>query len=161
MTFEHEPDRPTATWILVADRARARVFSGEWPGLEEFREIRDFAHPEGAAHKRDVASDGPGRCYESRGPRHAVEPPTDFKHRTATEFAREIVRELQAGKDENAYGRVEIIAPALLLGVLRNQLPGPLSRMVVADLDEDLTLAAADSIREGVGTLISTTSESC
>ena len=147
MTFKHEARRPSTAWIVVADRARARVFAGEWPELEDFREIEGFVHPEGAAHPRDVETDSPGRFYESQGPKHAAEPQTDFKHRTAVEFAREIVRELQRGKDENTFGRLIIIAPALFLGVLREQLPDPLSRLIVADLDKDLTHLDANAVR--------------
>src|SRR5690606_32767711 len=79
MTFKHEARRPATTWILVADRARARLFSAEWPELEQFQEIRDFAHAEGAAYPHDVEADGPGRLYGANGPRHAADRRTDFK----------------------------------------------------------------------------------
>lgn len=154
MTFKHESRRPSATWILVADRSRARLFAGEWPDMAEFREMQAFAHPEGAARPHDVESDGPGRFSESGGARHAGDRPTDFKHQTATEFARELIAELQAGKNGNSYGRLIIIAPALFLGVLREQIPAPLRGLVVADLDKDLTQAGAVTIQAAVGELV-------
>ncbi len=59
MTFQQEARRPSTMWIVVADRARARIFATEWPGLDNFREIKGLAHPEGAAHPRDVESEAP------------------------------------------------------------------------------------------------------
>lgn len=139
MAFKHESSRPPTTWILVTDRSRARLFAGTWPEFDGFHEIQDFVHPEGGVHQREVESDGPGRFDGPDGAHHAGESETDFKHHTATEFARELVSELQRGKDTNAYGRLIIIAPPLFLGVLRAQLPAPLSKLVVADWDKDLT----------------------
>jgi protein required for attachment to host cells len=159
MTFKHEARRPSTTWILVADRARARLFSAEWPELGEFQEVRDFAHPEGAARAHEVEADRPGRLYEASGPKHAADPRTDFKHHTAVVFARELVRELQSGRDANAYGRLVLVAPALFLGVLREQLPDPMRSLVVADLDKDLTQAGADSIKTEVSGLIAATTQ--
>jgi protein required for attachment to host cells len=159
MTFKHEARRPSTTWILIADRARARLFSAEWPELTEFQELRDFAHPAGAARAGDVEADGPGRLYEASGPKHAADRQTDYRHHTAVEFSRELVAELQTGKTRNAYGRLVIIAPALFLGVLREQLPDPLKALVVADLDKDLTQARAETIQSEVGELVATLTE--
>jgi len=159
MTFKHEARRPATTWILVADRARARLFSAEWPELEQFQEIRDFAHAEGAAYPHDVEADGPGRLYGANGPRHAADRRTDFKHQTATEFARELVGELQAGKDANTYGRLVLIAPALFLGVLREQVSAPIRNLVVADVDKDLTQAGVDTIKLEVSELVAASNE--
>ncbi|MGD9856384.1 MAG: host attachment protein, partial [Planctomycetaceae bacterium] len=119
MTFKHEARRPSTTWLVVADRGRARIFDGEWPALDELREIKTLVHPEGELHPRDVESDEPGRLYEAKGPKHAAQAKTDFKHRTAIKFAHQIVRELQKGQDENAFGRLILVAAPLILGVLR------------------------------------------
>ena len=154
MTFKHEAVRPSTTWILVADRARAKLFAGEWPELSDFHEIEDFAHPEGGAHQRDVESDRPGLFRTSNGGGSAASDLTDFVHRTATEFARELVDRLQHGKDTNAYGRLVIIAPAMLLRLLRDELPAPLTKLLVADLDKDLTHQNNESIQAHVRDLL-------
>lgn len=160
MTFKHEAVRPSTTWVLVADRARARLFAGEWPELGDFHEIEDFAHPEGGAHQRDVESDKPGLFRTTNGGGYAAEEVTDYEHRTATDFARELVARLQHGRDTNAYGRVVIIAPAMLLGVLRDEIPAPLAKLVVADLDKDLTRHACEDIQAHVRDLLATPSGS-
>lgn len=146
MTFKHEPRRPSAYWVVVADRARARILEGNWPDFSELNQLEVLAHPEGAAHQRDVESDTQGRFYEGRGPKHKADAGLDFKHKTALEFARQIVDRLEQGKSENRFGQLVLIAPALFLSMLREALPEPLRRMVVADLDKDLIAAAEPSI---------------
>jgi protein required for attachment to host cells len=155
MTFRHEARRPAATWVVVADRARTRIFAGEWPELMDLQEVKDLVHPESKLHQRDVEDDGPGRFSESAVSKHSGEPRTDFKHRTATEFARDVCRALQKGKDENAYGRLIVIAPALFLGALRDGLPEPVRQMIVADLDKELSLADVETIAATARDLVS------
>jgi protein required for attachment to host cells len=156
MTYKHETRLPATTWILVADRSRARVLAAQWPELTDLAEIKTLTHPEGSAHQRDVEADGPGRFQEPGGPHHSGDAQTDFSHRTATDFAREVVAELQRGKDADEFGRLVIVAPPLFLGVLREQLPEPVRRLVVADSDKHLTHADASQIlaevREKLGT---------
>lgn len=150
MTYRHEARRPVTCWVIVGDRSRVRFFAGEWPELADLDELPGLAHPEANLHQRDVEADKQGRFYEAKGPKHVGEPPTDFKHRTAREFARQVVARLEAGHSENAYGRVVIIAPALFLGVLRKELPASVAQRVVADLDKDLTQADLQTIRTAV-----------
>ena len=70
MTYQHEARKSSTVWVLVADRARARLYAGEWPNFDGLEEIRHFAHPEGESHPRDVETDGPGTFQEPSGPRH-------------------------------------------------------------------------------------------
>ncbi|MCH7686550.1 MAG: host attachment protein, partial [Planctomycetes bacterium] len=57
-------------WVLVADRACARIFS---PDLHsnELLEIEDFVHPESRLRRQDTVTDGPGRFEETAGGRHS------------------------------------------------------------------------------------------
>lgn len=155
MTFKHDPCRPSECWIVVVDRASARILAGEWPEFAELHQIDDLSHPEGAAHQRDVESDSQGRFYEAKGPKHKAEAGTDFKHKTALAFAREIVERLEQGEAKNSFGRLVLIAPPLFLGVLRETLPDPIGRLVVADLDKDLTAADVETIKTQVQELLS------
>ena len=154
MTYQHEARRSSIVWVLVADRARARILAGEWPDLNDLSEVKQFVHPEGASHQRDVEADAGGRFQERGGPRHAGQPETDFKHRTAEEFAHQVIEEIEDGRNQNAFGRLVLVAPALFLGVLRNLLPDPLERLVVADLNKDLTNMDEAGIRSDIARLI-------
>lgn len=116
MTFRHETRRPSTVWVLVADRARARVFAGEWPDLNDFRQVSAFAHREGAIHQRDAEADSSGRFQERGGPCHVGQPETDYAHRTAAEFARELVQHIEEGRNQNEFGKLVLVAPPLFHG---------------------------------------------
>jgi hypothetical protein len=51
-------------WILVADRARARIFEAEWPLNAKLEEIETLVHPEGHAREQEILTDVPGRFTE-------------------------------------------------------------------------------------------------
>jgi protein required for attachment to host cells len=139
MTYKREtPRRPTA-WVLVADRARARIFESAWPIGGELTEIASLVHPEGQVHEKDVLTDAPGRFAETGGGPHYGEKHTDFRHRTAIDFANVVAERLEKGRVSNAFGHLVIVAPALYLGVLRNTLSSPLSKLVSHEITKDYT----------------------
>lgn len=148
MTYKHENRVPSNAWIVVADRARARIFSTTWPASRELTEVETLVHPESQLHERDVISDGPGTFAQRAGGHHAGEPQTDFRHRTALEFAVTLAARLEQGRMANACGRLVIIAPALYLGVLREKLSAPLARMVAREIDKDYTLMKPAEVLE-------------
>jgi protein required for attachment to host cells len=79
--------KPTRSWIVVADGAKARIFENHGPGKGL------SARPEEEMHRalppsRDIASDKPGRSHDRNGPgRHAMEPPTDAHREDKRRYA--------------------------------------------------------------------------
>ena len=134
-------------WVLVADRACARIFS---PDLHssELLEIEDFVHPESRLRRQDTITDGPGRFEEIAGGRHSGEPETDFKHETAEKFAHQIVVHLEKGLQEKRFDKLAIVAPPLFLGVLRKKLPSTVSKTVAVELDKDFTHFSPEQIKD-------------
>jgi protein required for attachment to host cells len=139
MSFRHSPRRPEEVWVLVADRTRARIFSYDAGQPKSLTEVADMVHPESAQHERDVVSDKPSSFIGSGHTRHRGVEQTDFHHRTATEFAHQIEAALEQGRAQNRFGRLVIAAPALMLGVLREELHAPLRQLVAAELTKDYT----------------------
>lgn len=139
MTYKREPSRQPVAWVVVADRARARIFEAAWPLNSKFDEIETLLHPEGKAREQDVLTDEPGRFSEvSAGP-HSGERRTDHRHRTAIDFANIVADRLEKGRVTNAFGHLVIVAPALYLGVLRQKLSNPLSKLIDHEIAKDLT----------------------
>lgn len=70
----------STTWILVADQARARLFSLDpTDGAAEggLREIAGFVNPEGRLSARELGAARPPRTHDRMGAsRHAIEPRT-------------------------------------------------------------------------------------
>jgi len=135
------------TWIVVADQARARLFSasGQRGPLKEFE---DLANPEGRLHDRDLNADSPGRAFDSMGEgRHAM-----GKHHSPTEqeairFAHEVGDRLASGLHDGAYRHLIISASPRFLGLLREALPEDVAKHVVLELHKDLTPLERDEIR--------------
>ena len=142
MTFKHEQQISPIIWVVIADRSRCRILSSSWPEIDEWEEVADLVHAEGALKAGEVNTDRQGTLGESAGRHHVGEPRTDFKHQTAEQFAAEIVHSLENGRLHNKFGKLGLVCPPLFLGVLRKSLPRPLANLVVLELDKDFTHAS-------------------
>jgi protein required for attachment to host cells len=139
MSHRHVSQHPPGTWIIVADRARARVFSGTWPLGEELVERSALIDDagllrEGEAPNEITVTEIPHGVYRHRGA-----PETDYAHRTAQRFARQIVSHLDQGRLTGDYGKLILVAPPAMLGILRETLPPAVANMVVGELPQDYT----------------------
>jgi protein required for attachment to host cells len=130
--------KPTV-WVLVADAARARLFQVNQPqqtlsaALE--RELIGSNLP-----SREIASDRPGRTFDSGGQgRHAKEPPTDPARHAQSEFAREVVQLLDEKRESRAFERLIVVAPPQFLGDLRATMSQQLREAVSAEVAKDLS----------------------
>lgn len=126
-------------WFVVADEGRARVFERARPGatLQELKELHDeLARARGA----DLRRDAKGRLY-GRGERfmgHTAEPETDPHKKEARKFARQIAHLLEQAHHARRYDRLFIVAAPAFLGMLRQELPDSVRKVVAGELDQDL-----------------------
>ena len=126
-------------WFVVADEGRARVLERAQPraALHEVKELRDeLAHVRGAELRRDAK----GRLY-GKGERfmgHTAEPKTEPHRKEARKFARQIAHLLEQARNERRYDRLFIAAAPAFLGVLRQELPEAVRKVLAGDLDQDL-----------------------
>lgn len=129
----------TMTWVLVADGARARLLVSEGPGTGLKPALgQEFIGTN--LPSRDIASDRPGRSFDSAGEgRHAMEPPTDPKRHEKRVFAHEIAQILEDGRKRNAFDQLVIVAPPEALGDLRAELGEELKRLIGGELNKELT----------------------
>ena len=139
MSYRHAAEQKPIAWVLVGDRARARIFSTAWPIGDPLEEIETLVHPESQLREHEVRTDGPGQFAEVGSFPHAGEPRTDHRHRTANDFAGLVAERLEKGRVTNAFGHLVIVAPALYLGALRNALSSPLSKLVRTEIAKDYT----------------------
>jgi protein required for attachment to host cells len=144
--YKHETARRPTAWVLVADRARARIFESEWPLGNQLKEIAALVHPEGQAREQDVLTDEPGRFAELAAGPHSGERRTDHRHKTAIEFANVVAERLEKGRVGNQFGHLVLVAPALYLGVLRGTLSSPLAKLVSHEVTKDYTHLPAREI---------------
>ena len=124
------------TWVLIADGAKARVLAQQknFAQLKPAFEQEEFTGTR--AQSREIASDRPGRSFDSGGQgRHAMEPPTDPQRYAKYEFARELAERLEEAVHAHRFDKLVLVAAPKTLGDLRELLPDPVKTKVVADID--------------------------
>ena len=142
-----------STYILVADNVRARIFTAETPS-SPLEEIDALAHTEGRLHDREMTSDLPGKIKGEGGVGHAFEQQTDPKKHEADNFAHRVADYLEAAHNANKFEQLLIIAEPSFLGLLRNQLPEQLKKLVCFELDKNITTHSVDDIRKHLPTFL-------
>ena len=135
------------TWILVADNTRARIFTADTPS-SPLEEIEDFSHMEARLHDREMTSDLPGKIKSVGGGGHAFEQPTDPKKHEADNFAHRVAQYLEDAHNANRFEQLLIVAAPSFLGLLRNNLPEQIKKLVHFELDKDITMLSAADIRQ-------------
>jgi protein required for attachment to host cells len=134
-------------WILVADRARARLFSLD-KGAPRMIEIEDFVNPEARipGHEREHAP--PPRVHDRFGEgRHAIEAHTSPREKAALQFAAMLGSRLKRAHDEQRYRDLVLIAPPGFLGALNAALGAHLGGTVLLRVSKNLTRNPANEIR--------------
>jgi protein required for attachment to host cells len=146
MAYKYETRRLPIVWIVVADRASARIFKASPPTLDDLFELESLVHTEGALHGRDVYADAFGRNRAPNGRANPDEPETDFRHHTAEDFAAVVINRLEKGRNNQEFGRLIVVAPPLFLGVLRGHYSPPLQKLIDFELDKELVRVNRDEL---------------
>ncbi|WP_437188225.1 host attachment protein [Planctomicrobium sp. SH668] len=146
MSYRREARVVENTWVLIADRSKATVYQANWPDLQPLSKVFSLKYADEMNGNSEVSSNRISRMMGSSVDHAEHELHTDFRHHTAKNFSIEIVNRLEQGRMTNQFGRLIIIAPALMLGVLRDQLSAPLSKKVVLEICKGLTDATVKEI---------------
>ena len=146
--------KPTTTWILIADGARARIFANHGPGkgieAVEGAEFETELRP-----SRELRDDRPGRTFESANTmRHAIKPRQDPHRELKRSFSEELAAILDEQLAQKAYDRVVLVAPPVTLGDLRSALSARVRAVVYAELDKDLTKTPVAELPRHLGAVL-------
>lgn len=137
-----------ATWILVTDAGRGRLFE-RVDG--QTREVDDFVHPEGTRHRGALLSSPSGRRGKGAGPSAGLRSSTDVKEASAESFARREAARLKAGLDRHRYDALMLVAPPHFLGLLLASLDPQVAKRIVATLDRNYTRLTASALMARLG----------
>lgn len=134
--------KPSRTWIIVADGARARFFMLS----DDARKLvpatnSDMVAPESRGYAHDLKSDKPGRSYSSSrgGMRHALEPPHDYHKLEKRRFSASLATVLDAACGRREFDQLILVAPRRSLGELRTLMSQRLQRRIQREIAKDLT----------------------
>ena len=134
------------TWILVADGARARLFTAERP-RGPLTQQAEYANPDDRLRDRELTSDAPGRGNKAAdGSRYAMGE-DDARDELVRRFARELAEVLRKGQLAHQFARLYLVAPPRFLGVLREAMDGATSAVVVESINKDVVGEKPEAIR--------------
>ncbi|HVE48638.1 MAG TPA: host attachment protein [Casimicrobiaceae bacterium] len=137
-----------ATWVIVADKSAARIFSVPSP-MGELEEVATLAHPEGRLHDRDLRTDQPGQTRDSAGyAMHGMEPKVKPKEQEAMNFARYVAKHIETARVKNQLERVVIVAAPEFLGNLRNAMEEDTKKIVAGEHSLNVTKLRSEEIRK-------------
>lgn len=138
--------KPTKTWVVVADGARARILENLGPG-KGLHELTGQALEVIVPPSREIASDRPGRGLDSAGAgRHAMTPRVDPHDQVEKEFTGALATRLNDARPRSDFDRLILIAAPRALGQLRGALSPHTAKLVSAEINKDLTRATVDDI---------------
>ena len=134
--------------IVVADSARARVFTADY-AHSPLNEIETMAHPEGRMHEQDMVSDMPGKdSGKGGGGDHAYQEKIEPKEQEMIEFAKRIAGYLDDARKANKLNKLILVAAPAFLGELRTHLSSETSEKIVFELDKNIAHHSAEDIRK-------------
>lgn len=120
--------KPLRTFFVIADGGHARFVARD-PETGDFHTVRELRAGGKAAH----AYSG-GTVEGATGHRHGTREPHEPARQAAEAFAGEIAAALKDGAE-----RLVVVAPARMLGALRDKLPGGARERLAGELAKDLT----------------------
>jgi protein required for attachment to host cells len=135
-------------WIVVAESSRAKIYVTDL-SAKKLRELEGFVHSDSRRHAHDITSDLPGRKKGGGdGSHHALEAETGIKEGEAVLFAQQIDNYLLAGRNENQFDQLVLIAAPAFLGLLRRHMDTQVAKLVVHELPKNLVKSDVAEIRK-------------
>lgn len=137
--------RPTRTWIVIADGARAHILlnKGADKGLS-FVPGSDFRHA--TPPNREIYTERPGRTHKSVGVSRSSVERNDAHAQQKDEFVRTLIAFLKEKLSRKDFDRWVLAAPPEILSDFRQHLDNTLKDALAGELAKDLTKIPSDKI---------------
>jgi protein required for attachment to host cells len=102
-------------------------------------------------HGRELASDRPGRSFDSEGQgRHAMGQPVDAHEQERIRFAKTVATRIDEARKKDRFDRLVLVAEPRFLGHLRQGLSSATRQRLTTELQKNLADADPGSIREAL-----------
>lgn len=126
------------TWILVGNASKARLFRNTGPG-KGLDLVREFAHPQSREKNANLVSDRPGHNPGAGNGHGSFVSAMLPKEHEADVFALELAREMDAGRVNNLYSRLVLVASPAFMGQIKQHLSDAVQKLVMDSLEKDYT----------------------
>jgi protein required for attachment to host cells len=150
MTYSH---LSTGTHIIVGDGKRALIFINEGTAAVPLLIVEAVLSQQDLKN-HDLGTDRPDLVYGSAGKHRGSAEPTDWHQLNEDKFAHEIIAGLIKISEREKLKRLVIVAPARTLAELRRTMPDKFKKLVVAEINKDLTKHTVPSIAHRVMTAL-------
>jgi protein required for attachment to host cells len=137
-------------WVVVASSTRCRIFTQQ-KHSGPLLQIDEIEHPEGRMRGRDLATDRPGRSFDSAGNgRHAMGQPVDPLEQENIRFAKAVAAKIDHARKKHRFERLVLVADPRFLGHLRHGLSAATRHRLSTELHKNLADADPQAIREAL-----------
>lgn len=137
-------------WVVVASSTRCRIFA-QHKHSDPLKQVEELDHPEGRLRARDLASDRPGRSFDSAGHgRHVMGQSVKPLEQESIRFAKTVATKIDAARKKRKFDRLVLVADPRFLGHLRQGLSPATRHRLTAQLQKNLADADPRSIREAL-----------
>jgi protein required for attachment to host cells len=126
-----------AAWVVITNSNICKIFEYKKKGAE-LKLINEINHPENKLKDTELTSDKPGRYKASNAAGGAYTQPSDPKEIKIDSFTRDIAKELDHGRNANAYNNLIIIALPHVSGLLTQHLNKHVKELVTHTIEKDV-----------------------
>ena len=131
------PENQHATWVLISNSNACRIYH-YIKKSNQLTLLKEIEHPENRLRDIELTSDKPGH-YKGSGASHgAYSQQTDPKEIKIDDFARDLAKELDHGRNKNAYERLIVIAPPHMNGLLFQHVNQHVKELVSHRIEKDV-----------------------
>lgn len=126
------------TWVITIDSNNCRIYDySKKPN--HLTLVKEIQHPENKLRDIDLTSDKPGHYKSSgTGGQGTYSQPTDPKEIKIDNFAREIAKELDHGRNTNAYQQLIVIAGPQMKGLLCQHINKHVESLITHKIEKDI-----------------------
>jgi protein required for attachment to host cells len=137
-------------WIVVANSSQAKIYRAE--NAEKLIEHALLYHDSSQLHGTELYSDAMGRRTSSLNFSYygsdTSEPKTSYKEKEFSFFASDIAQLLDKARNKGEYEKLYLIAKAPFLGYLRQAFSSQVEKLIVSEINKDLTQLSPEQVRE-------------
>lgn len=125
------------TWVLTTDSNTCRIFH-YIKKANQLTLLKEILHPENKLRDIELTSDKPGHYKSSNSTHGSYSQPTDPKEVKIEVFSREIAKELDHGRNTNAYETLIVIAPPHMNGLIFQHVNKHVKNLVTHNIEKDV-----------------------
>lgn len=140
------------TWIVVAGKSGARVFSFEPGEKDSWALALSIEHPAGRLREQEMVSDRVGRSFHRRGDKvsHAGGHPSGQVMHEEEVFAKKLSVFLEKSRRRALYDRLYVVADPGFAGILKKKMDPRTRQTVTGFIHQNLSNPTVADIRKAL-----------